>query len=114
MFNVTIKIDKKKHSKSDATLQDYLNMAEYNEKHKGESFLTSKDTVVDAVELIASWFGDVTAGEIETNLNLKEIMEIYRQIESNITEVFTGVPLKQALQELRLAQRQIQSKQSEN
>ena len=114
MYDISIKIDKKKHIKTDATLQDYINMTEYNEKYKGQSFLNSKDTVLDAVKLIADWFGDVTVEEIQTNLTLKEIIDIYRQIESNITEVFTGVPLKKALRELRQAQREILSTQSED
>lgn len=103
MFDISIKINGKKLSKKDATLKDYLNLLDYNEEHKGQNFITSKDSFLGAVELIQNWFGaeNVTKEELATQLKLQELFNIYKKIESNIAEVFFGKPLKEAMTELK-------------
>ena len=115
MFDIQITIDGKKHKKNKPRLKDYVAMVDYNEKYYGKSFINTKDAVLEAVELIESWFNnEITANEIEDNCDLDEIMSVFRQIESNVFEVFIGVPLKTAIQEVRKAQKTTKKgKQSE-
>ena len=100
MFDTTIEINGKKHTKTKPTLNDYRRLLEYNKRNEGKSFLSDSTPIEEALELIAEWFGDVSISDIEATLDLQEIFDLYRQIESNVTEVFTGVPLKQALKTL--------------
>lgn len=103
MFDISIKINGNTISKRDATVKDYINLLDYNEKNKDKTFLTSKNTFFDCVELIISWFGEdkVTKDELASQLTLKEIFDTYKKIENNVAEVFFGKPLKTAIEDMR-------------
>lgn len=97
MYNIKIKIGGKKREKTMPTIADYRNIMEYNNKNKGKNFLENPELMDEAINLIASFFADASKDEIENEMNLKEIFETYKKIESNVAEVFTGVPLREAL-----------------
>lgn len=99
MFNISVELNGKKYAKKDATLRDYTALMDYNEKYSGENFLSCKDAFLGAVGIVASWFGCGT-DELENEKSLKEIYDLYKQIESNVSEVFLGMPLKTAVQKL--------------
>lgn len=104
MFDIKVEINGEVYKKITPKLKDYISLVDYNEKFYGKSFINTKDAVLEAVQIIESWFnGDITAQEIEDNCDLEQIMELFRQIESNVFEVFTGVPLKQAMQNAQKA-----------
>jgi len=93
MYDLSVEIDGVIIRKKDATIKDYTNLLEYTEQYKGENFLANKDAFLGAVNLVSEWFG-VGADKIEERYSLKEVLNLYKKIESNITEVFTGMPLK--------------------
>lgn len=104
MINISVKINGKTYKKNVPKLKDYIALVDYNEKYHGKSFINTKEAVVEAVTMIEGWFnGEVTAQEIEDNCDLDEIMSLFRKIESNVFEVFTGVPLKTAMDDVRKA-----------
>ena len=104
MFDIKIKIGDKELEKSRPKLNDYRLLLEYNERNKGKTFLSDPQPVEEAMDLICSWFGGISKTELEESLDLQEIFETYRKIESNVTEVFTGVPLQKALKTLQKLQ----------
>lgn len=98
MIDIKVTINGTEYKKNVPKLKDYIRLIDYNEKYYGKSFINTKEAVIDAVALIESWFdGEVTAQDIEDNYDLAEIMSLFRTIESNVFEVFTGVPLKTAM-----------------
>lgn len=106
MFDIQVSIDGEKHKKNVPKLRDYIALIDYNEQYYGKSFVNTKEAVLDAVGMIEAWFeGAVTAQDIEDNFDLAEIMDLFRKIESNVFEVFTGVPLKAAMTEQQQAQK---------
>ena len=113
MINISITVNGKEFTKNVPKLKDYISLVDYNDKYHGKSFINTKEAVIDAIALIEAWFnGDVTTQDIEDNFDLSEIMEIFRNIESNVFEVFTGVPLKTAMNKNQKA-RLKKEKQSE-
>lgn len=108
MFDISIKIDGKKISKKDAEIKDYLNLMEYNERNKNKNFLSSKNTFLEALDLIVNWFGadKVTKDDLASQLTLQEVFDTYKKIESNVAEVFFGKPLKAAIEDMEKVIRQ--------
>ena len=105
MIDIKVKINGKEYKKVTPLVKDYITLLDYNEKFYGKSFINTKEAVIEAVELIASWFGgEMTAQDIEDNCDLVEIMDLFKDIESNIFEVFIGVPLKTAKEKIQKAQ----------
>lgn len=111
MIDVKLVINGKEYTKNVPKLKDYIALTDYNDKYYGKSFINTKDAVIDAVALIEAWFdGEITAQEIEDNCDLAEIMDTFKSIESNVFEVFTGVPLKQAMEKNQQAQKKKKAK----
>lgn len=111
MYDITIEINGEKFTKKNATIRDYKNLMRCSTEHKEENFLTSPKAFEDALEVVQHWFGDkFTIEDLEENCSLADVYEIYKKIESNISEVFLGVPLQEAIKKLRLFQHQKENK----
>lgn len=100
MKEITINMGGKKYTKTNPTLKDYRNLMEYNERNEGKTFLKNPELIDEAIDIIADWYGDVSRKELEEEGDLKTIYDTYKGIESNIAEVFTGVPLEVAIKKL--------------
>lgn len=103
MIDVKLTVGGKEYTKTKPKLNDYRMMLEYNKSHSGQSFLSDLEPLDGAIEIICAWFGGAfSRTDLENeDFDLDVLFDAYKAIESNISEVFTGVPLRTALERLR-------------
>lgn len=111
MKEIKIKIDGKVYRKTDPEIRDYMALMDYNKEFEGQNMMQSKEAFLGALRLIAEWFG-VGDETLVKELSLKEAFETYKEIQSNIYEVFIGVPLDEAMRQIAETRRQIRELKS--
>lgn len=110
MYEIRIKVDGKTYRKKDPSIRDYQKLMDYNKEFEGVNFFQNKDAFMAALKLVADWF-DVGDDVVE-KLSLQEAFDAYKKMQSNIYEVFIGVPLEEAMRQMAAAQRKIKELKS--
>lgn len=102
MFDVKIKVAGKTYTKTKPRMSDYIRQLEFNAAQGGKNFLSDPAVMYGVIDIICAWYGDKFCRQdiLDADYELDVIYETYRKIESNITEVFTGVPMREALARL--------------
>lgn len=105
MYDIKIKIDGETYRKKDPTIRDYVGLMDYNKEFEGVNFMQDKDAFLGALKLIAEWFeiGD----DLVQKLSLQEAFDTYKHIQSNVYEVFIGVPLEEAMKQMAQMRKEI-------
>lgn len=110
MYDIKIKVDGETYRKKDPTIRDYQKLMDFNKEFDGINFFQSKEAFMAALKLVAEFFevGD----DVIEKLSLQEAFDAYKKMQSNIYEVFIGVPLEEAMRQMAAAQKQIQELKS--
>lgn len=99
MVEIKLTMGGREYKKVRPLLIDWKNYMQHVEENKDKNLFTDTGAMDSAMEVVAQWFGNEFTKESLYSLELDTVYAVYRAIENNIAEVFTGAVAGPAAQE---------------
>lgn len=90
MKEIKIKIGEKEYAKGNVCIADWLALVEFTEQYKEKNILLDKEAGIAAMDVLAGYLG-ISKSEMRENGDLAEVMQAWRDLNTNVVEAFTGV-----------------------
>lgn len=90
MKEIKIKIGGKEYTKRNVSIADWLALVEFTEQYKEKNILLDKEAGLAALGVLAGYL-DVSESALREGSDLAEVMQAWRDLNTNVVEAFTGV-----------------------